>query len=309
MSGAAAGVGLPGPGAPSYYGQPVVKEPEWTWEVPWYLFAGGLAGASSVLALVARRSGAPGLAGRARLVAAAGALVSPALLISDLGRPQRFYNMLRVFKPTSAMSMGSWLLSAYVPLATGAALLGRCSRRPASWPVLEGAAAALGLPMTTYTAVLLADSSIPVWRDARDQLPFVFASSAAASAGAFGLLLAPAAQAAPARRLTLAGAAAELVATPVMERRLGELAEPYHQGVAGRYATAARASVAAGAALVALGTRCHRLARVGACLVAAGGICLRWSVFRAGFASARDPKYTVGPQRRRLEERLRQTSP
>lgn len=313
----------------SYYGRPVLKEPEWTWEVPWYLFAGGLAGASAGLAFGARLTGRPGLASVARLTGAAGATVSPVLLVMDLGRPSRFVNMLRVFKPTSAMSMGSWLLSAFVPAAVGSGILGITGRLPRVQRLAEGAAAGLGLPMCTYTAVLVADSSIPMWHAARHELPFVFAGSAAASAGAVASLLAPAAEAAPARRLAVAGAAGELMAAEVMKHRLGELAEPYRQGDAGRWSRAATAATAAGAALLALsGSRPGRLLPprhrsdpssgcdhhrpggqnrlgagvLGAGLVVAGGVCQRWAVFRAGFASARDPKYVVGPQRRRRDE-------
>ena len=176
----------------TYYGRPVLKEPEWTWEVPWYLFAGGLAGASAGLAFGARLTGRPGLASVAGKVGAAGAAASPVLLVMDLGRPSRFANMLRVFKPTSAMSMGSWLLTAFVPAAVGSGVLASARRMPRLQRLAEAAAAGLGLPMCTYTAVLVADSSIPVWHEARHELPFVFAGSAAASAGAVAALFAPA---------------------------------------------------------------------------------------------------------------------
>jgi formate-dependent nitrite reductase membrane component NrfD len=152
------------------------------------------------LAFGARLTGRPGLASIARLVGAAGAAVSPALLVMDLGRPSRFVNMLRVFKPTSAMSMGSWLLAAFAPAAVGSGVLGAAGVLPRLQHLAEGVAAGLGLPMCTYTAVLVSDSSIPVWHGARHALPFVFAGSAAASAGAMAALLAPATEVAPARR-------------------------------------------------------------------------------------------------------------
>ncbi len=304
----------------SYYGQPVLKQPEWTWEVPWYLFTGGLAGASAGLAFGARVTGRPGLAATARLIGAAAAAASPVLLVMDLGRPQRFLNMLRVFKPTSAMSMGSWLLSAFVPATLGSAVLHLLGIFPRLQRLAEVAAAGLGLPMCTYTAVLVADSSVPAWHEARHELPFVFAGSAAASAGALASLLAPATETAPARRLALAGAAGELVAAEVMKHRLDDLAEPYHQGDAGRWSRAATACAVAGAALLAAactplrrrapgsdpasgvhGNRSRVQNGVGAALIVAGGICQRWAVFRAGFASAADPRYTVGPQRERRD--------
>ena len=102
--------------------RPVIKPPVWTHEIPFYFFAGGLAGASAGFALLSDLRGDEA-AGAARLGAAlAGAAVSPALLISDLGRPERFLNMLRVFKVTSPMSVGSWILSAFGAATAAGAL-------------------------------------------------------------------------------------------------------------------------------------------------------------------------------------------
>src|SRR5947208_11215073 len=94
-----------------YYGIPLLKEPAWTWEIPLYFFVGGAAGAAAVVGAIASYTGADRrLVRDARWIAAAGSVLSPALLISDLGRPERFLNMMRVFKPQSAMSMGVWTL-------------------------------------------------------------------------------------------------------------------------------------------------------------------------------------------------------
>jgi DMSO reductase anchor subunit len=287
----------------SYYGRPVLKEPVWTGEIPWYFFFGGLAGASSVLSLSARVAGNRALARRALLVSLGGATVSPVLLIMDLGRPERFYNMLRVFKPTSPMSLGTWVLSAF-GASTGAAvasdLLGVFPRLGR----LAGALSALlGPALSTYTAVLITDTSVPVWHEARHELPLVFAASSAASAGAAALLTS-ARDATPARRLAVGGALAELGAVEVMKRRLGPLlAEPYGEGEAGRFEKLSRLCAGAGAALMALPGR-HRTTEIAGCaLVLAGSALTRWAVFRAGFQSARDPKYTVMPQRGRLRDR------
>ena len=292
------------PGRPrSYYGRPILKAPEWTWEVPWYLFVGGLAGVSSALGFVARLAGDLDLQRRLRLVGAAGSVVGPALLISDLGRPRRFLNMLRVFKPTSAMSVGSWILAVYsasVTSATGLSLLGRWPRMVGA---LDGAAAAFGLPLAVYTAVLVADTSVPVWHEARTELPFVFAASAAASAGAAAVLLTPPAHPGPGRRLAIGAVAVELVAEAVMRRRLGELGEVYEVGDAARWHRAAQLSSAGGALLLAVAGRRRAVAATGAACILAGSVSQRWAVYRAGFASVADPKYVVGPQRRRMEER------
>lgn len=285
----------------SYYGQPILKAPEWTWEVPWYFFVGGLAGVSSVLSLAVRLARRPDLARRSAMVAAAGAAVSPALLISDLGRPARFLHMLRVFKPTSAMSVGSWILAAYTGAATGAAALHVLGRFPRLGLLLGTAAGALGLPMATYTAVLVADTSIPAWHEARYQLPFVFAGSAAASAGAAAALVADAEDEGIGRRLSVGGVAVELVADAAMRRRLGDLGEVYDDGDAGRFHRAATVSSAAGAALLAFGGRRRAITAAGATLVLAGSLAQRWAVYRAGFQSAADPRYVVTPQRQRLD--------
>ncbi len=124
----------------SYYGRPVVKEPTWApLDIAGYLFLGGLAGASSTLAAGAQLSGRPGLARPLKLGAVGAISLSLVALVHDLGRPARFLNMLRVFKPTSPMSVGVWILSAYAPAAGAAALgelvpSGRLSHSASSGP-------------------------------------------------------------------------------------------------------------------------------------------------------------------------------
>jgi Polysulphide reductase, NrfD len=285
----------------SYYGRPVIKPPVWSAEVPWYLFAGGLAGASAVLGTAADAAGNRPLARRAWLLASTGITASPALLISDLGRPERFLNMMRVFKVTSPMSMGSWILAASggaTTVATAHELFGWFGRLG---PVAKLASIALGPALATYTGVLVADTAVPAWHEARRELPFVFAGSAMASAGAASAALTPRSHAGPARRLALGGAVLELGAAEAMAHRLGGLGEVYRTGRAGRLAQASRALTAVGAALIgARGRRSRATAVAGGAAVLAGAACQRWTVFEAGRASAADPKYTVAPQRERL---------
>lgn len=284
----------------TYYDQPVIRGPVWTWEIPWYFFAGGLAGASAPLALAARATGRVDVARVLETAAAAGAAVSPILLVADLGRPDRFYNMLRVFKPSSPMSVGSWALAVFAPAAIGAALLDRLDWFPTARAVAGVAAAVVGPMIATYTAVLFADTAVPVWHEAHRELPAVFAGSALASAGAAGVVgLAPE-SAGPARRALIAGAALELGAVIAMERALGPLASPYRHGRAGGFAQVAKASTAGGATVVATLGRTRRGAALsGAAAVLIGSVCERWAVFSAGRQSARDPRATVGPQRAR----------
>jgi Polysulphide reductase, NrfD len=279
----------------SYYGRPIVKAPVWTGEIPVYFFFGGTAGAAAPFALMSELRGDRSLARRAWLVALAGAAASPPLLLSDLGRPERFHHMLRVLKPTSPMSIGSWTLAAStaaIGLATARSVLGWFPRLGRA----AGATAVLGPALSTYTAVLVADTAIPAWHEARRELPYVFAAGSAMSAGSAVALVGGGA---PAKRLALAGAAGELAASRLMERRLGALGEPYREGAAGRFARAAKALTAAGAAAMAAGGRRRTGTTVGASLMLAGAMATRWAVYKAGFQSAADPKYVVDPQRSR----------
>ena len=289
----------------SYYDRPVLKEPVWTWEVPWYLFAGELAGASAALSFAARLAGNDRLARSALLIALGGVTASPVLLIMDLGRPERFYNMLRVFKPTSPMSVGTWILTGFGTSTRAAAASDILGVYPRTGRLMEGISALLGPALSTYTAVLIAGTSVPVWHGAGRELPFVFTASSTASAGLAAAILTPLEESGPARRLAVGGAIAELVLIEVMKRRLGRLlTEPYEKEEAGRYEKIARALTGAGAVLMGFADRKLRLTAVaGGALVLAGAATERWAVFKAGFQSTRDPKYTVGPQRERLESR------
>ncbi|MGH8901098.1 MAG: NrfD/PsrC family molybdoenzyme membrane anchor subunit [Egibacteraceae bacterium] len=284
----------------TYYGRPVIKQPVWTLEIPWYFFSGGMAGAAATLAALARGKGNERLADAAGRVALAGVLVSPPLLVSDLGRPDRFHHMLRVFKPTSPMSVGSWILAVFAPTAGGAAVLSALRWCPRLARIAEVIGGALGPLMSTYTAVLIANTAVPAWHEARKELPWVFAGGSAASAGAATLLLVDAEEGAPARRLAVLGTVCELVAAELMERRLGELGEPYRIGTAGRLSKLATYTSVVGAGLLGLLGRRRGVAAIGAALVLAGAAAQRWAVFKAGFASAQDPKYTVKPQRERV---------
>jgi hypothetical protein len=286
----------------SYYGHPVLKEPVWSPEVPLYFFAGGMAGASAGLAFMAHLRGNRELERRAWTVALAGLGASPPLLISDLGRPERFLNMLRMFKVSSPMSVGSWILSAFGGAATIAAGSELTGRYPAIGNLAKPAAAAFGMPLATYTAGLLANTSVPVWSGARLTLPFVFAGGSAASAGAVATMTTDLEHAAPARRLAVGGALVAVGGALTMEMTLGDVGEPYRRGVAGKLSRAAGALNLAGAGLIAArGARSRNAAIAGGALITAGVVAERWAVFRAGFQSAADPKYTVGPQRARVE--------
>lgn len=288
----------------SYYGQPVLNGPVWkTPDVPAYLFLGGLAGASSVLAAGSQLMGQRRLAGAAKAGAVGGVSMSLAALVHDLGRPERFLNMLRVFKPTSPMNMGSWLLFAYGPLAGASAVSALAARLPRIGATATAGAAVVGPAVTSYTAALLSDTAVPAWHEGYRELPYVFAGSSAVAAGGLGLLAAPVREGAPARNLAAFGTALELATFSRMKRRMGMVAEPYRSGGAGRLVRAGEVLSVAGVACAALGRRSRVLNGLSGAAMLAASACTKWGVFKAGQVSAADPKYTVVPQRDRLARR------
>jgi len=303
----------------SYYGKPIIKEPVWrSRDVAGYLFFGGLAGASSVLAGFAQAAGNHRQA-QVSKVAAAGAIgLSTVALVADLGRPERFVNMLRVFKPSSPMSIGSWLLSGFGGAAAASAACAVTGRLPRTGAAATAGATVLGPAICTYTAALICNTAVPAWHEAHREMPYLFAGSAASAAGGLGMLTVPG-QAGQATRFAVLGAVTEMAAKNRMLRRLGETGEPYHAGRAGKLLDAAEAltvaglagAVLAGGALGggALGGRSRAVTAIsGAALVTASAL-TRFGIFEAGRASARDPKYTVRPQRERLAAKERENVP
>jgi formate-dependent nitrite reductase membrane component NrfD len=288
----------------SYYGKPVLKEPTWqALDIAGYLFLGGLAGGSSLIAAGADLTRRPSLAAASR-VAAAGAIgVSLAALVHDLGRPSRFVNMLRVFKVTSPMSVGSWLLAGYGPLAFATAASELTGRWRPLGRLTGIGAAGLGSGVMTYTAALVADTANPAWHEAKDHLPVLFAASGTSAAAGLGLLAAPLGETAPARRAAVAGAAIELAASRRMRHGIGLAGEAYETGRAATLTKAAEALTAAGGVLAAVSRRSRWLSGVaGGCLLA-GSAATRFAVFEAGVVAARDPKFVVIPQRARRNAR------
>ena len=288
----------------SYYGRPVIKEPVWrSPDVPGYLFLGGLAGASSVLAAGSQLSGYRELATVAKVGALGAISLSAVALVHDLGRPGRFANMLRVFKPSSPMSVGSWLLAGYGPVAGAAAVSEMTGILPKAGTAATLGAGLLGPAIATYTAALICDTAVPAWHAGYREMPYVFAGSAASAAGGLGLLVTRPADAEPARNLAVLGATVELIAKRQLIRRLAgsegqSLAEPYEAGTTGAILRLAEFLTAGALAGAVLGRRSRAVsALAGASLVAASAM-TRFGIFEAGMASARDPKYTIVPQRR-----------
>ncbi|WP_335933225.1 NrfD/PsrC family molybdoenzyme membrane anchor subunit [Streptomyces sp. PTD5-9] len=283
----------------SYYGRPVIKAPSWSArDIAGYFFLGGLAGAGSVLAAGAHLTGRGATATAMKASSLAAVTLSAAALVHDLGRPARFPHMLRVFKPTSPMSVGSWLLSGYGPAAGAAALCAATGRLPRTGAAATGAAALLGPAVATYTAVLAADTAVPAWHGAHRELPYLFGASATAAAAGMALVTGPARENTPARCAAVLAAAGESLASRAAERRLGTVAGTWREGRAGALLRTARVLTAAGAAGAALLAGRGRPAAAGAGLaLLAGSACTRFGIFAAGVASAKDPAHTVVPQR------------
>lgn len=232
-------------------------------------------------------------------MAAAASVAGVAALVHDLGRPERFTHMLRVLKPTSPLSVGSWILASFSALATASAASQATGRLPRLGRLAGLGSGVLGPAMCTYTAVLLSDTAVPAWHEAYPELPYVFAGSALTSAAGAALLCAPGADHGPPTRMGFLGAGMELAAMRRIERRLGLVGEPYVTGGPGRLLTLSRALAMTGAGLSLLaGGRTARLLAGGSYLAA--GVCTRFGIFAAGMASARDPAYVVTPQRQRL---------
>ena len=301
----------------SYYGRPVVKPPPWGHDIAAYLFLGGVAGGSALLAAGGQLTGQDTLRRNCRLTAIGAVGLGTVFLVRDLGRPERFLNMLRTIKLTSPMSVGSWILSTFSAGAgvAGAAEVDRLTGERLPLGPLRGAlravegpagleAAAFAPALAVYTAVLLADTSTPTWNAARDELPFVFVSSASLASSGLAMITTPVAETAPARRLAVLGVIGDLAATQVMRRRMDPVAaEPLHDGRAGAMLRLSEALAVAGGIGALLGGRRRGVAVASGLALVAASALTRFGVFEAGIASAKDPRYTIEPQKRRLAAR------
>jgi hypothetical protein len=299
----------------SYYGRNVVKPAPWKHDIATYLFLGGLAGGSGLVGAGGAVTGRPALRRTGRYAAVASAALGGIALVRDLGRPERALNLMRVAKLTSPMSVGSWILTAFSGFA-GTALAAEVGRSvlPADGtlgralrfvdPAATAGTVAFSMPLAAYTAVLLADTATPTWRESHRELPFVFVGSANAAAAGLALVTTPADQNGPARRLAAIGATVEVAAMETLERRMHPLvAEPLRQGRAGTLLKAARALTVGGALGATLLGRNRPAAALSGAALMAGSLLTRFGIFDAGIESAKDPKYTVQPQKERLADR------
>ncbi len=284
---------------------PFIKAPVWTWEVPLYFWVGGVASGTAFVAAACDLAGDHESAVIARRLALGAVTLAPPLLIADLGRPERFLNMLRIVKPRSPMNTGAWCLMAFSATAAGAVgadLLGRSALARG----LGGATSVIGGYLGSYTGVLLACTAVPLWSRSRNVLGPIFICTAAASgAGTTRLALRACGQtpAHPTQRalgwVETASIVSELVLSQVHRRRLGELGEVMHHGRPGLLFRIAESAVGAGLASRLLGRhagpRVHDLASA---LFAGGALGFRFAWVTAGHASARDDDAVAANARR-----------
>ncbi len=279
--------------ASGYHGLPLLKPPVWTWEVPAYLFVGGAAGAAAVIGAVANASGGrPEVVRDARWIAAAGGAFSAPLLVSDLGRPERFLAMLRVFKLRSPMSVGAWTLVAFSNAAAATAFAGvadRATRGKLPVRVLGNAAEALsaatGLVLATYTGVLIGATAIPVWSRNVGLLPVHFGASGMGAAVSMLELLGHRDRALNA--LGIGAAAVETAMGFALESRTDPALDPLKEGWSGRVTRVG--GVLSGPVPLALRLLAGRSAtarRLAAVSAIAGSLLTRVGWIAAGRASA-----------------------
>jgi formate-dependent nitrite reductase membrane component NrfD len=285
---------------------PIINPPVWTWEIPLYFWFGGIAAGSSFVALACDLAGDERSAAVARKVALGALAPSPVLLIMDLGRPRRFYNMLRIFKPRSPMSMGAWALTLFGNLAAaavGADLLGR--RREAR--AIGAANAVVGGYLGSYTGVLLASTAVPVWARSRLFLGPIFVSTAAAT-GAAACRLALVADGLPVGHPTrqalghveTGAMASELILSIVNEKRLAELASGLEIGRPGKLFKLAKWVVRSGLALrFARGRGGPWVHHVASVLYLGAGLAFRYAWVGAGRQSAQHDEVVAQMARER----------
>jgi formate-dependent nitrite reductase membrane component NrfD len=290
---------------PTYYDRPMLKEPVWGWPIPTYYYVGGLTGASLALGAAAQIGNTgerESLITRCHLIGFIGATISSGLLIYDLGRPARFFNMLRVFRPTSPMNVGAWILS-----ITGAASAGTVLfRRRRGWlakidAVLGFISGIAGLALATYTGVLVANSAVPLWQASRKALPVLFGASAVASAGSFFDIFV---ENAGERRITTAfgtvGRIAEISAGLIMEKQASAVPRvglPLKRGLSGFLWKTATLCTAASLAVSLLRHQTKKTRVAAGVLGTLGSLVMRFTVQHAGVLSARDARASFYQQR------------
>jgi formate-dependent nitrite reductase membrane component NrfD len=301
----------PSPEAPTYYDRPVLKPPVWkVYYIATYYYLGGTAGASLALAAAAQLDGSEDLnhlIRRCHWIGIIGSTLGAGCLIADLGRPSRFLLMLRVFRPTSAMNMGAWVLAVAPAAAVTAGLFARSAFgvMRVTGEFAGYVSGLLGMILATYTGVLVAESAIPFWQHSRRVLPILFGASSAASAGSiFDLMFENPRACRVTRIFGIAGRVTELGATVALEREVTAalgVAAPIENGFTAALWRGAGALTAASLVALLLPKQTRKTRVVAGVLGSLGSLLMRYAVHECGVRSARDPRASFGPQRAGLD--------
>ncbi len=298
--------GLPEPPGqePTYYDRPLLKQPVWKWDIPSYYFLGGAAGAALALGAASqfRQPALYLLMKRCHWIGVIASSLGGALLIHDLGRPERFLAMMRVFRPTSPMNMGVWILSSAAPLGVSAAVFG--GRRGLLGGYGKSAnygAGLFGVALATYTGVLVSNTAIPVWYQSRRVLPILFGGSGMASAVSI-LDLFPEDPASSRVRFLCgtAGRITELAAGVAMERQVAKIpqvARPLRTGASGFLWRTAMVLTATSLVISMLPAKGRWKRQYSGAFGILGSVAMRFAVHFAGVRSSRDPRASFQDQR------------
>jgi len=296
----------------AYRDVPILIKPTWGQDIVAYFFLGGVSSGAFVFGALAEALGGTRRKRMARVanyVAFATMLPCPPFLIHDLGRPGRFYHMLRIFKPSSPMNLGSWALTLHGTFATLTAMraLAADDKLPFVGPIARAVPAAplglVGIPgaltLGGYTGVLLGTSSVPVWFTS-PLLGGLFTASALSTGTAAVTLVDTLVEGEADHTLTplrLTLGAVEAIALGAYLATSGKAAKPLLRGAMGLLTAGAVTGIVAGVALEAasLGAKKpNRLLGVAAPVATLlGGAALRWGVVFAGHTSALDREGTI----------------
>jgi len=293
-------------GDSTYYDRPVIKQSVWSWSVPLYYYVGGAAGASAALGAAAtllNRDELSGLVSRSRFIGASGGALGAALLIYDLGKPLRFLNMLRVFRPTSPMSMGSWILVSF----SGCAFLSAVTEFGPKWmrglgDTVAVIAGVLGLGLAGYTGVLLAHTAVPLWqRSHRLSPPLFLASGITGASSLFEMMGGNRSEFQAVSVFGIVGKAAEIGFANWIEKSVAsvpEAARPFREGLSGFVWKAARFFTAASLVLSLIPNGSRGVRKAAGVLGTLGSLCTRFGIHYAGQQSALNPRATFHQQRK-----------
>ncbi|HXW55527.1 MAG TPA: NrfD/PsrC family molybdoenzyme membrane anchor subunit [Candidatus Cybelea sp.] len=276
----------------------------WTWEIPLYLFIGGIAGISACIAFVAHLFGGElALTRTALWISFVGAAVCPLLLIADLGRPGRFLAMLRVAKIRSPMSVGVWTLVAFSGCVFVGLLGSELTLRGYMSPLVVGmnwagelTGAFTGLILAAYTGVLIGATANPVWSHNHRALPPHFL--VAALGGAAGMLELFGFLTRPTEFIGIVASSIETILGVHFELSRLPVNAPLHRGKSAWAFRIAGTLTGPVTLLLRLLFDSADARRMAAICFLVGSLLSRFAWIWAGVASARDPEALFAIQRK-----------